>query len=550
MNTSGAINAPIYASTPVVLTAGATITWTPMSGLNANVTLNANSTLAFGATPPAGSSGTLIVTQPATGGPFSLTLPTVSGKTNKVLGSASGILLSSTANAKDILSFFYDGNDFYWNVGLGYGMTQNISANSLSGGVAGSIPYQTAANTTGFTAAGTSGQILTSGGIGMPTWTSTLPIANGGTGSGTKNFIDLTSNQTIDGAKTFTTSIISNSVMVGKGAGQGNDNTAVGANALGTGTGARNTAVGFGALSNFSGTGFNNNTGIGYANLSGLTTGYGNTSMGAETMASVGAGGENTVFGNQALRSATSSYNTVLGASAGNTVTSGSGNTIIGRGADVSSATLNYATAIGYGAVVTADNTMQLGNTSLTNVKTSGTITAGTITYPNTAGTNGFVLTTNGTSTATWAAPTGAISGGTANTIPKYTSATALGASSITDDGTTISFSNKTVAGGSAAVNSASIAAATTAYTLQQSDNGKVINCANTGALTITIPSGLTAGFNCMIVQMAAGSVTISAGASVTIYNRSNYSKTGGQYAIATIVSPSSNVFITGGDMQ
>ena len=53
-----------------------------------------------------------------------------------------------------------------------------------------------------------------------------------------------------------------------------------------------------------------------------------------------------------------------------------------------------------------------------------------------------------------------------------------------------------------------------------------------------------------MIVQMAAGSVTISAGASVTIYNRSNYSKTGGQYAIATIVSPSSNVFITGGDMQ
>ena len=267
-------------------------------------------------------------------------------------------------------------------------------------------------------------------------------------------------------------------------------------------------------------------------------------------MASVGAGGENTVFGNQALRSATSSYNTVLGASAGNTVTSGSGNTIIGRGADVSSATLNYATAIGYGAVVTADNTMQLGNTSLTNVKTSGTITAGTITYPNTAGTNGFVLTTNGTSTATWAAPTGAISGGTANTIPKYTSATALGASSITDDGTTISFSNKTVAGGSAAVNSASIAAATTAYTLQQSDNGKVINCANTGALTITIPSGLTAGFNCMIVQMAAGSVTISAGASVTIYNRSNYSKTGGQYAIATIVSPSSNVFITGGDMQ
>ncbi len=553
VNTSGAINAPIFASTPVVLTAGATITWTPLSGLNANVTLNANSTLSFGATPPAGSSGTLIITQPATGGPFSLTLPTVAGKTNKVLGSSSGILLSTTAGAKDILSFFYDGNDFYWNVGLGYGSTQNISANSLSGGVAGAIPYQTAANTTGFTAAGTTGQILTSTGTTAPSWTSVLSVAQGGTGTSTQNFIDLNTAQTIGGVKTFSSNIISNSVMIGKGAGQGNDNTAVGANALGTGTGARNTAIGYGALSGFTGTGFNNNTGIGYSNLSGLTTGYGNTSMGAETMASVGTGGENTVIGNQALRFATSSNNTVLGAAAGNIITTGSGNTIIGRGADLSSATLNYATAIGYGAIATADNTMQLGNTSLTNVKTSGTITAGTITYPNTAGTNGYVLTTNGTNTATWAAPTGAITGGTANAIPKYTSATAIGASSITDDGTTVSinnpvsFNNKTVSGASAAVNS--IAAATTTYSLTQADNGKVINCNNTSALTITIPAGLTAGFNCMIVQMAAGSVTIS-GSGVTIYNRSNYTKTGGQYAIATIVSPSSNVFITGGDMQ
>jgi predicted small secreted protein len=558
VKTSGAINAPIYTSTPVALTAGATITWTPLSGLNASVTLNANSTLAFGATPPAGTSGTLIITQPASGGPYSLTLPTVSGKTNKVLGSASGILLSSTASAKDILSFYYDGSDFYWNVGLGYGTTQNISANAVSGGVAGAMLYQTAANTTGFTTAGTAGQILTSTGTTAPSWTSTLPIANGGTGSGTKNFIDLSTAQTIDGVKTFTTSIVSNTIPIGKGAGQGNENTAVGVNALGTGTGERNTAVGANAMSNFIGTSFKNNTSMGYNNLSGLTTGYGNTSMGAEAMATIGTGGDNTAIGNQTLRIATSSNNTVLGASAGNTITTGSGNTMIGRGADVASGggAFSNATAIGYGALATADNMMQLGNTGLINVKTSGTITAGAITYPNVAGTNGYVLTTNGTSTATWSAPTGAISGGTTNAIPKYTSATALGASSISDDGTTVSinnpvtFNNKTVAGGSAAVNSASIAAGTTAYTLQQSDNGKVINCANTGSLTITIPSGLTAGFNCMIVQMAAGSVTISAGASVTIYNRSNYSKTGGQYAIATIVSPSSNVFITGGDMQ
>ena len=41
----------------------------------------------------------------------------------------------------------------------------------LTGGAAGQIPYQTAANTTGFTAVGTSGQVLQSNGSGAPTWT-------------------------------------------------------------------------------------------------------------------------------------------------------------------------------------------------------------------------------------------------------------------------------------------------------------------------------------------------------------------------------------------
>jgi hypothetical protein len=41
----------------------------------------------------------------------------------------------------------------------------------LTGGLAGQIPYQTAANTTSFTAAGTSGQLLQSNGSSAPTWT-------------------------------------------------------------------------------------------------------------------------------------------------------------------------------------------------------------------------------------------------------------------------------------------------------------------------------------------------------------------------------------------
>ena len=41
---------------------------------------------------------------------------------------------------------------------------------NLSGGAAGVVPYQTGSGATSFTAAGTSGQVLTSAGTGTPTW--------------------------------------------------------------------------------------------------------------------------------------------------------------------------------------------------------------------------------------------------------------------------------------------------------------------------------------------------------------------------------------------
>ena len=46
----------------------------------------------------------------------------------------------------------------------------NTSATNLLGGSAGSIVYQTGAGATGFSAAGTSGQVLLSGATGSPTW--------------------------------------------------------------------------------------------------------------------------------------------------------------------------------------------------------------------------------------------------------------------------------------------------------------------------------------------------------------------------------------------
>jgi hypothetical protein len=138
---TGTLTAPIYASTPQALTDAATISWNPTSGLNASVTLGGNRTLSFASTPAVGSYGTLIVTQDATGN-RTITLP--SALTNKVLGSSSTttIALSTAANAKDILNFYYDGTNCYWNIGQGYGTaaasstTTNITITTTGTGAA------------------------------------------------------------------------------------------------------------------------------------------------------------------------------------------------------------------------------------------------------------------------------------------------------------------------------------------------------------------------------------------------------------------------------
>jgi len=59
---------------------------------------------------------------------------------------------------------------------VGSASTATTSTN-LAGGVAGAIPWQSAANTTSFTAAGTTGQVLTSAGTGTPTWTTPTSYA-------------------------------------------------------------------------------------------------------------------------------------------------------------------------------------------------------------------------------------------------------------------------------------------------------------------------------------------------------------------------------------
>jgi len=88
----------------------------------------------------------------------------------------------------------------------------------------------------------------------------------------------------------------------------------------------------------------------------------------------------------------------------------------------------------------------------------------------------------------------------------------------------------------------------TSSYTLNNDDNGTVVVFTSSSAITLTIPAGLTQRFTCSVVQYGTGQVTVTAGAGVTLRLRGSTNKTGGQYAIASLLSVVANEYILAGD--
>ncbi|MCK8142446.1 hypothetical protein MW871_11135 [Flavobacterium sp. I-SCBP12n] len=207
---------------------------------------------------------------------------------------------------------------------------------------------------------GTIGQVLATDGSGITYWmTPTVPTNN--------DFVDLTTAQTILGVKSFDKDMVVNGITIGRGNFNENSNTAIGLGALQNNAGYANTAVGRAALP---------------ANADG----NGNTAYGYLSLGNNVSGNNNVAIGSQAL---------LLN-------TNGSENTVIGHNADVSVDGISNSIAIGFEAIVTTSNTIQLGNSNIENVKTTGTLTSGAITYTNTDGTTGQVLSTNGAGTTVW----------------------------------------------------------------------------------------------------------------------------------------------------
>jgi hypothetical protein len=209
-----------------------------------------------------------------------------------------------------------------------------------------------------------------------------------------------------------------------------------------------------------------------------------------------------------------------------------------------------------------------LGNTAIANVKTSGTITAGSVTYPNTDGTNGYYLKTDGSGTASWAAvSTGVASVGAISPTPNTNGASITSgvlnlAPADETNGGIVTTGAQTMAGdktytgtvrGKAAVSSEITANLTINAANAESYNSKILICNPTsGPITLTFDSGLPDGFNCMVLQKSAeaNKINFSAGSGVTVKNRSNFTATAGNYALVTVVHIGANIIVTAGDMQ
>ena len=202
-----------------------------------------------------------------------------------------------------------------------------------------------------------------------------------------------------------------NGITVGLGGATAGTNTAIGylAQSAANGGQGHNTAIG--AYSLQANAGGYNNTAVGDQALNTLQTGHENSAFGKWSLQYSNGSNYNSGIGFSALRNNTSgNYNTGLGTEAGLANTTGTNNTFLGYGANSNSGSLTNATAIGNWAIVAASNSIQLGNLNITNVKTSGTITAGTITYPNTDGTANQVLSTNGSGVVSWATASSGVS--------------------------------------------------------------------------------------------------------------------------------------------
>ena len=351
------------------------------------------------------------------------------------------------------------------------------------------------------TADGSLNQVLKTNGSGTLSWGSAATSINGLSDA----LVEDTGSMYVGNDPSSTTDAADYNVALGTTAlsavTTGDNNTAIGHNALTVNEeGNRNTAIGKNALkSNTSGI---TNVAIGSSSLERNTTANSNTAIGHASSYLLNSGQNNVSLGYESSKNATNANkNVIIGSEANPSADTGTENQIV----------------IGYGGTGQANNSVTLGNADVTAVYMAqdqgATVYAAGIDI---TGSGGLILEND-------------------ETITNSTDGT------IVIDGKT-DFNDNALTGYGADLQTES----GTTKTLAAADNGTIIVCSSSSAVTITVPSSLPAGFNCMIIQNGSGQVSLSA-SSTTLNNR-NGSKTAGQYAILTLVHLGSDVFVVSGD--
>ncbi len=249
-------------------------------------------------------------------------------------GNGSGLTNLTAANLTGIVPIANGGTGSATQNFVDLTTTQTVGgAKTFTGGISGSGSGLTNLNASNITS-GT----LANARLGI------IPIANGGTGSATQNFVDLTTAQTIAGNKTFSATISGDVINA----------TTISGNVINSAT---QYNIGGARVFSISGAG---NTFVGFSGTAN-TAGQFNAFLGSRAGNSNVTGSNNSFFGADAGFLTTGGDNAFFGTQAGKTNTTGSFNTIIGRDADVSTGNLSFATAIGAGSVVSTSNTIVLG---------------------------------------------------------------------------------------------------------------------------------------------------------------------------------------------
>ena len=246
--------------------------------------------------------------------------------------------------------------------------------------------------------------------------------------------------------------------------------------------------------------------------------------------------------------------NTGIGKDALSANTTGSKNTAIGFEANVGAANLTNATAIGASAIVNANNTIQLGNSAVTDVKTSGALTSGTITYPKVHGTAGQVLTTSGTSggAATWQTLSAVTTVGAISTTATTNGATITGNNTLNltpadaTNGGVVTNGTQTFAGNKSfakAVTNSTAFNASAGTTIDFSNSNLAYTSANPGAFTLT---NLKDGGTYTLAVRGTSSGTASFTASgFTIVSLGNFSTIAGKKTVYTFVVMGTEVYFS-----